>query len=51
MSTIYEIYVHGEFFEAWEETQDAYNRTVKLQDVYGAEFVHIEEKLSLSDVE
>lgn len=45
MITIFEIYVHGEFFEVWEDAGDAYNRIVKLQDIYGAEAIFVEEKL------
>jgi hypothetical protein len=40
--TIYEIYVHGEFYEAWEYPNDAYERVVELSRVYGEEAVDIE---------
>jgi hypothetical protein len=41
--TIYEIYVHGEFYEAWEEGTDAYLRAMKLIPVYGEDAIYVEE--------
>lgn len=42
--TVYEIYVHGEFYEAWE-VSDVYKRVVQLQSEYGDCAVKLQEKL------
>lgn len=41
--TIYEIYVHGEFYEAWEHGVDAYARAVQLVHLYGESAIDVEE--------
>lgn len=41
--TIYEIYVHGEFYEVWEYSVDAHIRASQLATLYGEEAIHLEE--------